>query len=171
MTFRVRSRRAVDLTGPDEPVGFGRMEVDDGDTETVGIGGRGEGVPLLAGVGGVVDFLGGGDEVGSIFGEGVNGESEEHFGGVELLPGETFVGGLPDGVVAELDEEGLEGKKRTGRVSGRQESESKRRTCRAHLRVAEVDVLNDGGSEVVLRKSKKGQHIDQDTSEIERLTV
>jgi len=84
------------------------MEVDDGDAETVWIVGRSEGVPLLAGVGGVVDFLGGGDEVGSIFGEGVDGESEERLGGVELLPGESFVGRLPDGVVAELDEKSLE---------------------------------------------------------------
>lgn len=83
------------------------MEIKDHDAERVGIRRGLEGVPVFAGVGGVVDFVSVGDEVGSVVRIGVDYQGQEAFVRVELFPGETFVTRLPYRVVVELDKNSL----------------------------------------------------------------
>lgn len=92
---------------PNDDIGVHGAEPDDLATEGVGKRGRAEFVPCAAGVGGVVDGFGVGDEVGAFVGEFVMVEGEEAELGVDLVPCVPFVAGLPHGMVGESNEDRL----------------------------------------------------------------
>jgi hypothetical protein len=70
------------------------------------ISGRDE-LTHLSRIGRVVDLAIVGDHVRSVLRERVDGKGEEVLLRVESFPGEAFVGGVPDGIVRELNEKAL----------------------------------------------------------------
>lgn len=105
---------AVAIADPDDEIVVGWAEPDDTTVEGIWSSWCVELVPRSANVSGIIDSVGGCDEVGSFIVELVMGEGEEAFFREDLIPRVTFVVGLPDRVVEKANEDGLS--RRSGKL-------------------------------------------------------
>lgn len=108
MTVAVAARSgAIFVANPYETVTIAWVELHDLRAEAVWRIRGLDGVPVDAGVGCVIIFIGSRDEECTIIGEFMMVECQEPFLGDGFLPMVAFVTRLPDGLVSQADEDGL----------------------------------------------------------------
>lgn len=107
MAGLTQSSMTVSTACPDEIVGLQWMEVQDLKPEGVWGKRRVKSVPRLSSVGGIVVCFALGDEIGSVVAVFVVVERNKLLVREQLRPSVTLVGGLPDGVVRQSNQDSL----------------------------------------------------------------